>query len=202
MSKIFTYPEVWGDLWHLLHQTGSQVLHILQIILHGVGQVHQVVQIDGVVFCSFELQVKNLGLTYDKVTIRCHRAASLNPKEGARVHYEQIPSPDRSVRLSFWGCIWVISSGFSFSAPFLRFVTSLSLRTVWSPRGFSIRVSAQPLLIRDCSSSQRVDTVSPCCRKSWERQQRGKVKGQSIMFSSVTKSWWTTGIFECSFLMS
>ncbi len=65
--KILTYPEVRCDLWHLQHQTGSQVLDILQIILHRVGQVHQVVQVDGIIFSSFELQVKRLRLTYKKL---------------------------------------------------------------------------------------------------------------------------------------
>lgn len=58
--------KVTGDLFHLQHETGSQVLDILQIILHWVGQVHQVVQVNGIIFSSFELQVKRLGLTYIK----------------------------------------------------------------------------------------------------------------------------------------
>lgn len=65
--KILTYPEVRGDLLHLQHQTGSQVLDVLQIVLHGVGQVHQVVQVDGIIFRSFERQVKGLGLPYIKL---------------------------------------------------------------------------------------------------------------------------------------
>lgn len=67
ITKKCTYPEVRGDLWHLHPQTGTQVLDILQIILHGVGQVHQVVQVDGIIFSSFELQVKRLWLTYMKL---------------------------------------------------------------------------------------------------------------------------------------
>ncbi|TNN72423.1 hypothetical protein EYF80_017349 [Liparis tanakae] len=41
-----------------------------------------------------------------------------------------------------------------------------------SPCGFSIIASSHPLCIRDCSSSQRVDTVSPCFRKSYEQKYR------------------------------
>ena len=90
--------------------------------------------------------------------------------------HSNVFSPDLRVRVSFWGWIWVISSGFSFSAPFLRFVTVLFLRTVCSPCGSSIMALSQPLFIRDCSSSQRVDTVSPCFRNFYE----GRIKGTII----------------------
>lgn len=65
--QILTYSKIRGDLLHLQHQTGSQVLDILQIVLHGVGQIHQVVQVNWIIFRSFERQLKRLGLTYMKL---------------------------------------------------------------------------------------------------------------------------------------
>lgn len=169
MWKGLTYPEVGSDLWHLQHQTGSQVLHILQIILHWVWQVHQVVQVNWVIFRSLELQVKSLRLPWIKLPLR--RNKYLGPEWWQLFRVAAYgPVPDRKVRWSFWGWIWVISSGFSFSPPFLRFVTGLFLRVFFSPFGLSIMSTSQPLLTRDCSSSQRVDTASPCLRNACEHQ--------------------------------
>lgn len=71
----------------------------------------------------------------------------------------------------------MISSGFSFCPPFWRFVTALSLRVFFSPFGLSIMSFSQPLLARDCSSSQRVVTASPCFRKACGQQHSSHFKG-------------------------
>lgn len=74
--------------------------------------------------------------------------------------------PDRSVRVSFWGWIWVIWSGFSFSATsFLRLVTGLFSSMVMRPRGFSTLALGHFLFSRDSRSSQRADLDSPTARK-------------------------------------
>lgn len=54
--------EVAGEFAHLAGQLGAQVLDIPQIILHGVGQVHQVVDVHGVVFHLPHLDTKDLGV--------------------------------------------------------------------------------------------------------------------------------------------
>lgn len=78
---------------------------------------------------------------------------------------QNIPALRFSV--SFWGWIWVIWSGFSFSATsFLRFVTVLFSLTRTTPRGFSTLIIGQPFLTRASISSQRVDLDSPCFRKA------------------------------------
>ena len=63
---ILTDPEVCGDLLHLLHEVSAQVFHIFHIILHGEGQVHQGVHVDGVVFSTFELQLEGLRFTFTR----------------------------------------------------------------------------------------------------------------------------------------
>lgn len=52
--KIPTNSEVWSDPPHFIHQVCPQTFHILQVVFHGVGEVHEVVEIDGVVFSPLE----------------------------------------------------------------------------------------------------------------------------------------------------
>lgn len=85
----------------------------------------------------------------------------------------------------------MICSGSSFSPPFLRFVTFLFLRILFSPFGLSIMSMSQPLLTRDCSSSQRVVTASPCFRKSCRQQHVShskRIKNQDLLFSQSIKA--------------
>lgn len=41
--------EVAGELPHLLSQLGAQVADVVQVVVHGQGQVHQVVEVHGVI---------------------------------------------------------------------------------------------------------------------------------------------------------
>lgn len=61
---IRTHPEVTGDILHLFYEVGSQLLDTGQVVLHGEGQIHQVVQVYGVVLHTFELHLKALRFTY------------------------------------------------------------------------------------------------------------------------------------------
>lgn len=49
-----TNSEVWSNPSHFIHEIRSETFNILQIIFHRVGEVHKVVEIDGVVFSSLE----------------------------------------------------------------------------------------------------------------------------------------------------
>lgn len=59
-----THSEVSSNVPHLFHEVSSQLLDTGQVVLHGEGQVHQVVQVYGVVLHTFELHLKALGFTY------------------------------------------------------------------------------------------------------------------------------------------
>lgn len=52
--KIPTNSEVWSNPPHFIHQISSKTFHILQVVFHRVGEVHKVVEIDGIVFSSLE----------------------------------------------------------------------------------------------------------------------------------------------------
>lgn len=58
-----TDPEVWGDFLHFPHEVSSKVLDIFQIIFHGEGEVHEVVQVNGVVLSTLEFQFESLWFT-------------------------------------------------------------------------------------------------------------------------------------------
>lgn len=51
-------PEVAGELPHLLSQLGAQVSDAVQVILHGQGEVHQVVQVHRVILHLSNLQLE------------------------------------------------------------------------------------------------------------------------------------------------
>ena len=59
-----TNPEVGGDGLHLANQVRSQVLDVLQIVLHGPAEVHQVVQVNRVVRSVLVLQGELLNLSW------------------------------------------------------------------------------------------------------------------------------------------
>lgn len=186
--KILTYPEVRGDLWHLQHQTGSQVLDVLQIVLHGVGQVHQVVQVDGIIFRSFELQVECLGLTYTKVTtikitLKCHSGKYLM-KSKRRSLIKMC-----SHQTGGWGSVSGAGSGWCplASASLLPFC-ELSPFCSWAssvPRaGFRSLLHRSPFLSETAarhSGSTRSHPVSGSSKSS----RTGRIKkGRSINFTS------------------
>ncbi len=60
---LLTYPQVFRDVLHRPGKFGSQVFDILKIISHGVAEVHQKVQIDGIILCPLELESKLLWFT-------------------------------------------------------------------------------------------------------------------------------------------
>lgn len=63
-SVLPTDPEIRGDLLHFFHEVGAEVLDIFQIILHGEGQVHKIVQVNGVILSTFEFQLESLRFTF------------------------------------------------------------------------------------------------------------------------------------------
>lgn len=63
MFGHLTNPEVGGDGLHLFAQLGSKVLDILQVVLHGPAEIHQVVQVNRVILGPLELQRELLGLS-------------------------------------------------------------------------------------------------------------------------------------------
>lgn len=56
--------EVAGELPHLLGELGAQVSDAVQVILHGQGEIHQVVQVHGVVFHLAHLQLEGCLVTW------------------------------------------------------------------------------------------------------------------------------------------
>lgn len=62
-------PEVGGDLLHLLGQLSSQRGQFFLVVLHGLGQVHQVVQIDGVVFGLRVLDVQSVDFVQSQLQL-------------------------------------------------------------------------------------------------------------------------------------
>lgn len=60
--KIPTNSEVWSNPPHFIHQICSKAFHVLQVVFHGVGEVHKVVEINGIVLGSLEFQRKRLWL--------------------------------------------------------------------------------------------------------------------------------------------
>lgn len=163
-AAFLTDPEIRGDLLHSRHQVGAQILHVFQIVLHGEGQVHKVVQVDGVVLGTFEFQPEGLRFAWMGEKGGYLNTGVCNSSD-LRSHVSPSNLPDLSVRVSFWGWIWVICSGFSSPGSFLRLVTGLSLFTTTLPRGFSISTVWQFLFFRDSRSSQRADLDSPSPRK-------------------------------------
>lgn len=62
-SGVFpTNPKIWGDPLHLLHESSTKVLDVFQIVFHGEGEVHKIIQVDGVILSTLEFQLKRLGL--------------------------------------------------------------------------------------------------------------------------------------------
>lgn len=72
--------EVGGDFSHFPHEFSAEVFDVFQIVLHGVGQVHQVVQIDGVVISPPEFQVYGLWFA---LNIK-HKRTQNDPKESLK----------------------------------------------------------------------------------------------------------------------
>ena len=70
-----THPEVTRGVPHLFHEVSAQLLDAGEVVLHGEGQIHQVVQVYGVVLHTLELHHKALGFTY-KEFLQLH----VNPK--------------------------------------------------------------------------------------------------------------------------
>lgn len=52
-------PEVAGELPHLLGELGAQVPDAVQVILHGQGEVHQVVQVHRIILHLSNLQLES-----------------------------------------------------------------------------------------------------------------------------------------------
>lgn len=50
--------EVAGELPHLLSELGAQVPDAVQVILHGQGEVHQIVQVHGIILHLSNLQLE------------------------------------------------------------------------------------------------------------------------------------------------
>lgn len=42
-------PEIAGELSHLLSQLGPQVADVIQVVVHGQGEIHQVVEVHGII---------------------------------------------------------------------------------------------------------------------------------------------------------
>lgn len=53
-----TKPEIAGELSHFFSQLSSQVPNGVQIILHGEGEIHQIVQIYGIILYLSNLHVE------------------------------------------------------------------------------------------------------------------------------------------------
>lgn len=51
-----------GDVVECPKQVSPQLLHVPEVIQHGIGQVHQVVQVDGVAPSAPECHVEGCGL--------------------------------------------------------------------------------------------------------------------------------------------
>lgn len=62
--RFHTNPEVWGNLLHFPHEVSAKVLDVFQIIFHGEGEVHKIIQVDGVILSTLEFQLKSLGLPF------------------------------------------------------------------------------------------------------------------------------------------
>lgn len=62
MCVLLTDAQVFSDVPHLLGKVGSQILDILKIRSHRVTEVHQEIQIDGIILCPLERESKLLRL--------------------------------------------------------------------------------------------------------------------------------------------
>lgn len=56
-------PEVAGELPHLLSELGAQVPDVVQVVLHGQGEVHQVVQVHRIILHLSNLQLESCLVT-------------------------------------------------------------------------------------------------------------------------------------------
>lgn len=65
-THTLTHSDVAGGVPHLLHQVCPQRLDVGQVVLHGEGEVHQVVQVYGVVLHTLQLHLKGLRLACTK----------------------------------------------------------------------------------------------------------------------------------------
>lgn len=77
-----TDAQVAGELAHLAGQRGAQVLDVPQIVLHGVGQVHQVVDVHRIVFHLTHLDLEDLGVICNMAGQRSERASPGRNKGG------------------------------------------------------------------------------------------------------------------------
>lgn len=48
-KRAKTQPEIASELSHLFSQLGPQIANIVQVVVHGQGEIHQVVQVHGIV---------------------------------------------------------------------------------------------------------------------------------------------------------
>lgn len=70
--------EVAGELPHLLGELGAEVPDVVQVVLHGQGEVHQVVQVHGIVLHLPHLQLEGSLVACAKreaVRVRGHQRA-------------------------------------------------------------------------------------------------------------------------------
>lgn len=58
---FLTDPKIRGNPLHFPHEVSTKVLDILQIVLHGEGEVHKIIEVYGVIFSTLEFQIKSLG---------------------------------------------------------------------------------------------------------------------------------------------
>lgn len=61
IESFLTNPKIRGNPLHFPHEVSTKVLDILQIILHGEGEVHKIIEVYGVIFSTLEFQIKSLG---------------------------------------------------------------------------------------------------------------------------------------------
>lgn len=167
------HAKVAGCPVHGLSQTFAQCPQSKQVIVHGVGQVHEVVKIHRVVLHLTDLHCEALGIiwnVWDRVLLpflqRC--CVSLVAFLFSQWLYlrEKYAWPGLRVMWSLWGLIWVTSC----VAPAALLLKGWSSITCSLLLGDSRDDGAQPAATRLLFRSQRDELAKPW-PKSWQEDE-------------------------------
>lgn len=175
-----SHAQVAGGAVHGLRQSLSKRPQAEEVIIHGVGEVHEVVEIHRVVVYLTHLYFEVLGVILEigkeilTLIMQGPGGPCCNAETTTLFHYwsKKHSSPGLRVMWSFWGLIWVTSC-VAPAALLLRGRFSITCSLL---AGDSRADGAQPATTRLAVRSQRDERATPwpksCFHRKAVRQQK------------------------------
>lgn len=183
------HAEVAGGAVHGLSQAFTQRPQAEEVVIHGVGEIHEIVEIHRIVFHLTHLHREAFGIIW---VVGCRDLKHHQQVTGSHFHTQHLyqtrtptqgwaSPPGLRLMCSLWGLIWVMSC-VATVALLLRVLSSTTCSLLV---GDSTADGAQPAATRLRFRSQRGELVTPR-PKSWMQTEHSYRNG--IPFRDL-RSW-------------